>query len=873
MSATPPPAPTTRQIVQPKWYGPWWVKALFAILLLGGTGWTVYFNFTKDFPLIISLADYRPLLATRIYVRDGDGERLLGEFFKEKREVVPYEKIPPMLVRAFIAAEDDKFFEHRGISLTAIVRAAIANFRAGQVVQGGSTITQQVAKSLFLSPERNLIRKLKEVILAYRIEENLKKEEILYLYLNQIYLGHGAYGVAAAVQAYFHKSLSQVTLAEAAFLAGMPRAPTKYGPFNNPKRAKERQLYVLRRMVENGYSTAEEMQAASAKPLKVFRSSQEDQEFGQYLLEHVRRYLVEKYGERRVYEEGLTVHLMARYKDLVKARVSMREGLREIDKMMGYRGARKKLNGKEEIKAFLDESDRELARQRVQFGFLRPDGEMGFTEAAESMGIKSAVDYLKDWEFYEAVVTSVNDAKKLATVQVGSAELPLPLENMNWAYPYNEKKQMGAPPTRISQVLMVGDVVLIRVKPQPKSEHGMRVVAALEQEPKVEGALFSIQPNTGYVAAMEGGYDFGRSEFNRAIQAKRQPGSAFKPIIYSAAIEKGLTPSSIIVDAPVVYDDEAFGKWKPTNFEEKFYGDTPLLQAFIRSRNIPTIKLVQQLEVHRLIEFARNLGMVTSQFNQDLSIALGSASTSLYELTHTFTIFPRYGNKLDHPIFVKKVVDRDGTVLEDNIPDPLPTLDQMQQAMNPPTDAGAAQAQSADPSVPVNPIPMASDSKQVMDPKVAYVMINMMKEVVQLGTGMKAKALGRPAAGKTGTTNDYRDAWFMGYTPENVTGVWVGYDEQEGLGAAGTGAGAALPIWLNYMKGSLADVPVSDFAVPQGIVFVTIDPETGQLVDPNVFPQARPEAFIAGTEPTQLRNRGDGKRMDSDSEFLKEDFQ
>ena len=554
-----------------------------AILGVGG----VYVYFSRNLPEIISVADYRPLGVTQVVATHTDGKtETLGEFFKERRYIIPYEKIPEILVKAFISAEDDKFFEHLGINIFSILRAGIANFKAGHVVQGGSTITQQVAKSLLLTPEKSIDRKIKEVILANKIERNLTKKQILFLYLNQIYLGHGAYGVQAASKTYFRKDVSEITLAEAALLAGMPQAPGKYSPLLNSKKAKERQVYVLRRMFENKYITQEQVNEASQQVLKIYRDDDLNRKYAPYYVEHVRKYLVEKYGEKAVYEQGLTVLIPAQVELVVAAGRSVREGLRTVDKRLGYRGPLQSLKNTKEVESFLKDYQNKLIEKKFQFQLFLPDGRLdGRMESAGSLsffGISSERELLEPKELYQAIVTGFDNKRKIAKVMIGTILGELPLEKMKWAKPVRDEANPQAfrpEPALPSKVFHKGDVILVSLfqeteKNSEKSEESSPVVVALEQNPLIQGALLSLDVSSGNVLAMVGGYDFEQSEFNRATQALRQTGSAFKPIIYSSAIEKGFTPASVIVDSPLVFkDSEGLNSWKPNNYEEKFYGD------------------------------------------------------------------------------------------------------------------------------------------------------------------------------------------------------------------------------------------------------------------------------------------------------------
>jgi penicillin-binding protein 1A len=897
----------------PKYNG-WLFKALFIIAVSGTllfmvVAGAVFWHFSRGLPRIISVADYRPLGVTRILGSNGDENSELGEFFKERRYLIPYDKIPENIVRAFISAEDDRFFEHPGINILSIIRASIANFKAGHVVQGGSTITQQVAKSLLLTPERSFDRKIKEIILASRIERNLTKQNILYLYLNQIYLGHGAYGVQAASRTYFRKDISNITLAESALLAGMPQAPGKYSPLLNPKKAKERQLYVLRRMVENKYISQAQMTEAASQPLKVFHDEDLNGKYAPYFVEYIRKYLVEKYGEKAVYEDGLTVTVPATRELADVAKKSLREGLVTVDKRLGYRGPIQHLRDSEEIEKFLEDSRVQLIERKIHFQLFLPDGRIDPIEAMHFAGIQSDLELLEPNEMYQAVITGFDNKKKTARVMIGAVRGELSIERMRWARPVKDEKnpQAARPdPSMPSRIFKKGDVILVSladplpVMPAPVKDPKQKdskdskdakladaskdIQVALEQEPNIQGALFSMDAQNGHVLAMVGGYDFDQSEFNRASQAERQPGSAFKPIIYGSALEKGFTPASIIVDSPIVFrDSEGLGTWKPNNFEEKFYGDTTFRQALIHSRNIPTVKIVQAVQVPYLIQYAKRIG-INAKFSADLSISLGSASITLMELTRTYALYPRLGKRAT-TVFLTKIVDRDGRVLEE------PSSKSSSQFPNPisqPSHSMVANA-SARPAVMPTPVgsaspgtskvffpnvffpnyPLPDDPDQVLDPRVAYVMTHLMKEVVNFGTGHEAKNLNRPAAGKTGTTNDSNDAWFMGFTPNVVTGVWVGFDSQKSIGPGETGARVALPIWLSFMKEAVKPYPMADFVVPPGVVFASIDATTGKLAAANSSSAIR-EAFIEGTQPTET-SASEIKNSESQSDFFKED--
>jgi penicillin-binding protein 1A len=843
-------------------------KNLFALILLGSVlvtllGGMIYFIFSRNLPEIIKIQDYKPLTVTQILSAD---QKVVAEFYKERRYLTPYSEIPKHVIQAFISAEDDTFFQHQGVNFASIIRAQLANLKAGHVVQGGSTITQQVAKSLLLSSEKSYVRKIREFILAGRIESNLTKEEILYLYLNQSYLGHGAYGVAAAAKAYFRKSVRELTIPEGAILAGMLQAPGKYSPLLNPKRAKERQLYVLRRMMENKFINSSQMQEAATLPIRVYDDEDQVAEYAPYAVEQIRRYLLDRFGEEALYEQGLIVETVLK-KDLsITASRALKEGLRTVDKRLGYRGP---------IKQFQSGPEKELAQERVAiikgslgYQMFMPDGTVRADESIKSAGLKGDIELLKEGQLYFAYVTQVEDSKKSASVLVGAIRGEVPFETMKWARRVRESNGQtftGVEPSRVSQVLTKGDWIRVRFLSTPAGSSVAKF--ALEQDPVLQGALFSFDIQSGSILAMEGGYDFRQSEFNRVTQSQRQPGSSYKPFIFSAALERGFNPASIIVDSPIVYEDAENGTWKPTNFEEKFYGDTTFRQALIKSRNVPTIKLVQAIQVGSMLNYNRRIGL-KGKFPSDLSLALGSGAVSLWNLTEAFSLFPRLGKKIT-PVLVTSIKDRSGKVLAEKLSGF--------------SESGATPNSDSTSKTEPNPVPTdlwselqnypsAKDSNQVMDPRVAAVMTHLMKEVITYGTGQDARTLGRPAAGKTGTTNDYQDAWFMGFTPTVVTGAWVGYDTQRPIGSGETGARAALPIWLGFMREAVKAYPEGDFSVPPGVTYSSIHSVTGKAVSANAA-GAIQEAFIEGTQPSATQSSGGANNSPpaASGSFFKED--
>ncbi len=767
-----------------------WLKTLFYWCLGIGILFTaagvaglvgLYLYISEGLPKIDSLADYRPPTITEVFADDGEK---IAEFYKERRIVLPLSEMPRMLIDAFIAAEDARFWEHQGIDYQGITRAFFKNIEAGAIVQGGSTITQQVTKSFFLTPERSYQRKLKEAILAYRISKAFSKEEVLYLYLNQIYLGHGGYGVESAAQNYFGKSVKDLTLAECAVLAGLPQAPSRYSPHRFPERARQRKLYVLNRMSGEGYITPEQAAAAAAEPLHIKDRRNWFAEKVPYYTEHVRRFVENKYGPERLYNDGLRIFTAVDVDMQMAAREEIESGLRALDKRQGYRGPRRHVDP-----AQMEDAMEELA------------ADIDSDAPPEAGGIVTGI------------VTEVSDKKKTVTVATPQTAGIIPLEDMAWArQPDPNVRYDAAPVTRPSRVLSAGDVIDVQLK-EPLPDGGWRM--ALEQVPKAQSALLSMEAGSGQVKAMIGGRDFEESQFNRAIQSRRQPGSAFKPIIYAAAIDREYTTASVVVDSPIVFEDtQREMVWKPKNYKDTFTGPTLVRSALARSLNVVTVKILRDIGIDYAIDYARRLG-IESEMNRDLSIALGSSGVSLLELVNAYSVFANLGYHI-RPIFITRIEDRDGNLLEET------------------------------------PI----EREKVIEKTTAYIVTSMLESVVKEGTGRRVKALGRPVAGKTGTTNNLYDAWFVGYTPDNITGVWVGFDEEGPLGRGETGSKAASPIWLAYMSRVHEGKPVRDFDVPEGIVFTRIDAETGLLPIPEsektIF-----ECFKEGTVPTEYTKAPD----------------
>lgn len=730
---------------------------------------------------VLTLKNYKPNLITEVY---DDSNKLISEFYIERRVLLPLNNIPSIMKLATLAVEDDQFYKHKGFNFKRIAGALWSNLKAGGVVEGGSTITQQITKTMFLTPERTIFRKIREAILATRIERNFSKDEILEIYLNQIYYGHSAYGVEAAALVYFGRHVNELTLPEIAMIAGLPRAPKLYSPYFSPERAKNRRNHVLRRMESLGYITHDEAENAVKSDFKL-KDRQDRKNLAPYFAEYIRQYVEDKYGSSGLYKGGLKVYTTLKIEFQEAAESAVKEGLREIDKRLGYRGP---------------------------LGNVKPLGQYIDWRKVDEIELKNFPDGReKNENMALGVITEVTPEKAL--VQTKDAKGFINVKDLAWAHKYDpsvDALSFGKI-NNIKEVLKAGDVVDVKILEEKDKKGNLKF--ALEQEPVVQGALLCIEPATGFMRAMVGGYDFDKSKFNRAIQAKRQPGSSFKPIVYSASFEKGFTPASIFIDSPVIFEEKDEENWKPANFEEKFYGPTNLRTALTHSRNVITVKLLQSMGIKHVLEYARRLG-IKSYLTPDLSMALGTSGVTLNELTSAYGVFSNKGVKTE-PMAIKSITDKDGNLLEENKP----------------------------------------REERVISEELAYITTNILQSVVQEGTGWRAKALGRPVAGKTGTTNNYMDAWFLGYTPDLIAGVWVGMDKDEPIGKNETGARAASPIWVSFMEKALKGMPVKNFQIPGGIVFTKIDKKTGLLATPETSDMTI-ECFIEGTEPTEFSDGG-----------------
>lgn len=779
---------------------------LLGVALLIGA----YFYVSATLPKVETLSDYRPPLITAIRADDGT---IIAEYSRERRILVPYEKIPKTLVQAFIAAEDSSFFKHKGIDFVSILRAALKNVKAGGISQGGSTITQQVAKKLLLTSERTFTRKFKEAILAWRMEQSLTKQEIIYLYLNQIYLGHRAYGVEAAAQNYFDKNVDELTLAESAILAGLPQAPSRYSPYRHYERAMDRQKYVLGRMLEEGYITAPELEQAVAEEVAIKPRLNNLLDVTAYFNEQVRRYLEERYGTEELYTGGLQVETSINLKMQQAAQTSVKENLRDHDKRLGYRGPTEVLD-----------------------------------EAAQALFIDKQLEQFDDEPLvtgnYIQAIVSGSDGDKLLC-RIGDKSGVISIEESSWAGTIEVVKAGSEASGNLDEdgkktlqtTLPIGAVIDVKV--DDLSSNPLKL--SLEQEALAQGALIALDPDSGQIKAMVGGYDFKKSQFNRAIQAKRLTGSAIKPILYAAALDHGYTPASIILDTPLIYENltEETGElkeWKPKNYEKKFYGPTRFREALAHSRNIVTIKILEDIGIRYAANYAKKLG-ITTPLQHDLSMALGSTAMTPLEVITAYTVFAN-GGVLVRPTYITRITDRNGRILESIDPADFPN--------------GMAADQHL---IEIAP-------RRVISPETAYLITNLMESVVREGSGWRAKAINRPSAGKTGTTNDLKDAWYVGYIPQLACISWVGYDQERPLGKNETGSRAAAPAWVNFMKVASEAFPVKDFHVPDSIEFHPINKEDGLLVSAQ-DPRAYIEAFAPGTAPT---------RMSEDEQLKARDF-
>jgi penicillin-binding protein 1A len=763
-----------------------------AVAAVAGLLW----HYSKSLPDYSQLQDYEPAVMTRVHAADGS---LLAEYARERRLYLPIQTIPTLVTNAFIAAEDKNFYEHGGIDFSGIARASllfVQQYGSGRRPQGASTITQQVAKNFLLTNEVSFARKVKEALLAMKIERAFSKERILELYLNEIYLGMGAYGVAAASLLYFDKSVHELTIAEAAYLAALPKAPNNYHPFRQRERAVERRNYVIDRMAEDRYTTAQEAEKAKKEPLKITQRPSGAHIFAaEYFAEEVRRYINDNYSEKKLYEGGLSVRTTLDPKLQVLARKVLVDGFVQFDEKQGYRGSVAKLEGAgewgsklAEIKALSD-----VAPWRLAVVLEAGDG-------SARIGLQPGRD----------PGGAVSKQRETGTIT---------LDGVKWAKPASGPNK-GKTPAKVTQVLAVGDVVYA------ESIAGKDDQFRLHQVPEVSGAMLAMDPQTGRVLAMVGGFSYDQSQFNRATQALRQPGSSFKPLVYAAALDNGYTPSTVILDAPIEIDTGS-GVWAPENYQKKFFGPSTLRFGIEQSRNVMTVRLAQDIGMPLIGEYAKRFGVYES-LPPYLSFALGAGETTLLKMVGAYAMFDNGGRKIQ-PTLIDRIQDRYGRTIYRH-------------------DGRECRACEAAKWENQNEPTLVDKRDRVLDPMTAYQITSMMEGVVQRGTATVVKEVGKPIAGKTGTTNDEKDAWFIGFSPDLVVGVYVGYDKPRHLGHGMTGGLLAAPIVRDFMKVALADKPAVPFRVPAGIKLIRIDPRTGVRAGPG-DQRIILEAFKPGTAP------------------------
>ncbi|MEC9022075.1 MAG: penicillin-binding protein 1A [Pseudomonadota bacterium] len=737
----------------------------------------VFWHYGRYLPDYQQLINYEPPTATRLHAGDG---RLLKEFARENRVFVPIDSLPKQVINAFVAAEDQNFFSHGGIDLIGVVRAIITNiqnFGSERRLVGASTITQQVAKNFLLTNEVSLDRKLKEAILAFRIDRAMSKGRILELYLNEIYLGMGSYGVAAAALNYFDKSLDDLTIHEAAFLAGLPKAPNNYHPLRNPRAAVLRRNYVIGRMLEDGYISATAAIEARNSPLVSRKRSQTLSARAEFFVEEVRRELKAQFGEKKLYGGGLSVRstLDPRFQSL--ADEVLRAGLENYDQRHGYRGPISRLEN-------LNGWEKNLTR------IAKPP---------------VLLDAAASWRL--AVVLKVEDDVAEIGLDDGSFGI-IRLSHVKWRFRHHSYSKAGRKFRRLTDIIKKLDVVLVKkAKPSELIKTHYKHEWALKQVPEIDGAIIAMDPHTGRVLAVSGGYSFARSEFNRATQALRQPGSAFKPFVYLAAMEHGFGPASIVLDAPFVADQGPGQKlWKPSNYTKKFYGPSTLRLGIEKSRNLITVRLAQRLGMEVVSSYAERFG-VAEEFPELLSASLGAAETTLLKLTTAYAMLVNGGKKIV-PTFIDRVQDRLGKTIFKHEARSCDVCNNVEWKANLP------------PVIPDN-------REQLVDPQSAYQVVSMLEGVVKRGTGIRIKTLNRSLAGKTGTTNQSHDAWFVGFSPDLAVGIFVGFDRPKAMGRRETGSSVAVPIFRAFMEKALKNVQSIPFRIPSGVKLIRINAKTG----------------------------------------------
>lgn len=777
-------------------------------------GLYILYSFGRDLPDYNQLANYEPPVVSRIYAGDGS---LLKEYAREKRLFVPINAIPPKVIQAFLSAEDQNFYTHIGIDFKGLLRAVLVNVKnvvTNRRPVGASTITQQVAKNFLLTSEVRFERKIKEAILSYRIEQAFTKDQILELYLNEIYLGQNSYGVAAAALNYFGKSLDELELEEIAYLAALPKAPSNYHPIRRYDAAKGRRDWVIGRMEIEGFISDEEKLAAQELPLTTVDGGRARTFQANYFAEDVRRELKKSYGDDELYGGGLAVRTTLSPRLQQIAEREMKNGLVTYDRRHGWRGPLEKMD--------LFASPYENWKET----FLKRNTPLGISAWQEAV-VLEVTD--------ELAIIATKEALSSSETYENLPKQSISLEEVKWARKWLPGESRGPQVKSVAEVLEQGDIIAVEAIETEDLAIGDSF--GLRQIPEINGALVAMDPHTGRVLAMVGGYDFTRSEYNRATQAKRQPGSAFKPFVYSVALENGFTPSSIVLDAPFVIDQGfGMGKWKPRNSSDKFYGPSTLRLGIEKSRNLMTVRLAQNLKMDKIVEVADRFN-INNELPDLLSMSLGAGETTLLDLTAAYGMIVNGGNEIQ-PSLIDRIQDRHGKTIfrhdDRNCVNCISNDWRNQQAPE---------------------LPDLRD--EVLDPVTSYQLVSMMEGVVQRGTGVRIRALGRPLAGKTGTTDESFDTWFVGFSPDLVVGVFVGFDAPRSLGRNEEGSSVAVPIFRDFMRDALKDETPIPFRIPEGVRLVRVDPVTGQLASTGQR-NAILEAFRQGSFPEENQQVLDG---------------
>lgn len=802
----------------------WGLVLILSGGVLAASGVTAgYLWLAPTLPSVQALRSVDYQIPLRVHTADG---KLIAEFGERRRVPVSLDEVPDGMVHAFIAAEDERFYEHPGVDYRGILRAVWHLVRTGEKGPGGSTITMQVARNFFLSRDATYRRKAREILLALKIEREISKDEILELYFNKIYLGQRAYGVGAAAQAYYGLDIHELDLAQMAMIAGLPKAPSTLNPLSSPKRALERRSYVLSRMLDAGYIDESAYQAANKAPITAKRQHARGDIEAPYIAEQARQAMVERYGKEEAYTRGLEVYTSVTSDSQRAAVKALRDNLHAYDERHGWRGP---------VASVEPSSMGDAALRRELGGYASPG------------------------PLRNAVVKAVDDDGATLLIANEAKPVRLPFQGMAWARPFQSRARQGPEPQGPGEVVSVGDIIRVR-----ETSDGLR----LAQIPEPQGALVSLDPRDGRVRAMVGGYAFAQSKFNRATQSERQPGSSFKPFIYSAALANGLTPATMINDAPVVFQDRALeATWRPENYSGRFFGPTRLREALIHSRNLVSIRVLRRIGIGAARAHIQGFGFKASSLPENLSLALGAGTVTPMEMARGYSVFAN-GGFLIEPWLVQRVVDDDGDVLFEA--DPVTACEGLvcdESADAPAAGDGATQAAARDAGTSGG-----NRAERVIAPTNAWLMTSMMRDVIQQGTGRRARELGRTdLAGKTGTTNEQKDAWFAGFNHAVATAVWVGFDDVEPMGPSETGSGAALPVWKGFMRHELDGIEEQALPQPGRLVTVRIDSETGKVTGAS-DPNAMFEHFRQGNVPERESSAandgaqsGDSGTEDSDS--------